>query len=93
MLLGSPSALGKSSTSASTARSRGSLAMTPRESYVRLMRKTPSVGAAPRVSVMPYMPLTLAGSTLEPPVSVPMASGAKPAAMLTADPDDEPPDI
>jgi len=55
--------------------------------------KTPSVGTECRGSVSPYRPLTLAGRTLDPPVSVPIARGLKPAEMLTADPDDEPAEI
>lgn len=43
------------------------------------------------MSVMPYKPLTLAGNTFEPVVSVPIPRGLNPAAMPTAGPEDEPP--
>ena len=36
-------------------------------------------------------PLKAAGMRTEPPVSVPIATGARPRATATAEPDDEPP--
>ena len=41
----------------------------------------------------PVIPLNEAGSRTEPPVSLPIAASAKPAATATADPLDEPPEI
>jgi hypothetical protein len=40
---------------------------------------------------MPVMPQKLAGWRIEPPVSVPVAAGARRAATATALPPDEPP--
>ena len=40
---------------------------------------------------MPVMPQKLAGCRIEPPVSVPVAAGAKRAATAAALPPDEPP--
>ena len=42
---------------------------------------------------MPTIPQTAAGWRIEPPVSVPMASGASYAATAAAEPPDEPPGI
>jgi len=47
----------------------------------------------PLVGVIPYTPAALAGKTLEPPVSVPMAKGLKPADILTPEPDEDPAEI
>jgi hypothetical protein len=40
---------------------------------------------------MPVMPQNEAGWRIEPPVSVPVAAGARPAATATALPPDDPP--
>ncbi|MCY1221347.1 hypothetical protein D9M72_334000 [compost metagenome] len=40
---------------------------------------------------MPVMPENDAGWRIEPPVSVPVAAGARPAATAAAEPPDEPP--
>jgi hypothetical protein len=40
---------------------------------------------------MPVMPQKLAGWRMEPPVSVPVAAGNRPAATAAAEPPDEPP--
>ncbi len=40
---------------------------------------------------MPVMPQKLAGWRMEPPVSVPVAAGARRAATATAEPPEEPP--
>src|SRR5262245_19777860 len=45
---------------------------------------------APMVGLMPTTPLAAAGQTIEPSVSVPIASGASLAATATAEPLDEP---
>jgi hypothetical protein len=47
----------------------------------------------PAVTFRPTMPHQPAGSRTEPPVSVPMAIGARPAATATAEPLDEPPGV
>ena len=50
------------------------------------------VGTAPTVGLRPMTPFMDAGDTIDPSVSVPTASGARPAAIAAApDPDDEPP--
>ena len=40
---------------------------------------------------MPVMPHSAAGWRIEPPVSVPVAAGARPPAIAAADPPDDPP--
>ncbi len=50
--------------------------------WVRLTR--------PTVGLNPTTPLTEAGQTIEPFVSVPIATGARPTATAAALPDDEP---
>jgi hypothetical protein len=45
----------------------------------------------PGVGLSPTIPQNEAGMRIEPPVSVPMASGTCPAATAAADPLDEPP--
>ena len=45
---------------------------------------------SPLVGLMPTMPQALAGLTIEPSVSVPIASGASPAATPAADPELDP---
>ena len=45
---------------------------------------------SPSVGLMPTIPQAWAGLTIEPSVSVPTASGARPAATATADPELEP---
>src|SRR5207247_1879484 len=47
----------------------------------------------PAVTLRPTMPHHAAGSRTEPPVSVPMATGARPAATATPEPLDEPPGV
>ena len=47
----------------------------------------------PAVTFRPTMPHHAAGSRTEPPVSVPIAAGARPAATATAEPLDEPPGV
>lgn len=63
------------------------------QSKLLLNLNTPSVGNTSQESFSPYKPFTLAGYTFEPAVSVPIAKGANPAAMLTAEPDDDPPAV
>ena len=47
----------------------------------------------PYVGLTPTVPVTAAGCRIEPPVSVPMASGASNAASDAAEPPPEPPGI
>ena len=65
--------------------------MGPGLSWLALMGTTPPVGTAPTVGLSPTTPLTDAGQTMEPSVSVPTARGTSPAATAAPDPDDEPP--
>src|SRR6202453_4869371 len=57
---------------------------------------TGEIGTMPRrltrplVGLMPTMPQALAGQTIEPSVSVPTASGARPAATPAAEPELDP---
>src|SRR5258708_32877267 len=52
---------------------------------------TPVRGTRPWVGLSPVMPQYAAGMRMEPPVSVPMATGIIPAATAAPDPDDDPP--
>src|SRR5438309_6888163 len=52
---------------------------------------TPQRGTRPYVGFMPTTPQSAAGWRIEPPVSVPSAKSASPAATATADPPDDPP--
>ena len=52
---------------------------------------TPSTGTRPQVVFRPAIPQQAAGIRMEPPVSVPRATSASPAATATADPLDDPP--
>src|ERR1700759_4595776 len=52
---------------------------------------TPSSGTRPQVVFRPAIPQQAAGIRTEPPVSVPRATSASPAATATAEPLDEPP--
>src|ERR671917_585109 len=51
----------------------------------------PKRDTAPYVGLRPTMPLRAAGWRIEPPVSVPIAHGASPAATAAAEPPLEPP--
>ena len=68
-------------------------AITPTESSVVERGSTPSRDTASAVGLNPVNPHSAAGIRMEPPVSVPMATGAMPSATDTAAPDDEPPGI
>src|SRR3989475_8264997 len=52
---------------------------------------TPQRGTRPYVGFMPTTPQSAAGWRIEPPVSVPSAKSASPAATATADPPEDPP--
>ena len=54
---------------------------------------TPWVLMRPTVVLRPTMPHHAAGRRTEPPVSVPMAAGARPAATATPEPLDDPPGV
>src|SRR6185437_6007712 len=60
-------------------------------SSVRESGKTPVLSIRPSLVLNPTMPQKPAGARIEPPVSEPMAQGARPPATATAAPDDEPP--
>ena len=51
---------------------------------------TPCVGHSPTVVFSPATPQRAAGTRTEPPVSVPSVKPARPAAVATPEPDDEP---
>ena len=50
-------------------------------------------GTRPKLGLRPKVPVKCAGIRIEPPPSVPRASGAKRAASATAEPPDEPPGV
>ncbi len=81
-----PCRASKARAQSSTARARG-----PTESSVGLRGYTPLRPMRPTVVFSPAMPHRAAGMRTEPPVSLPMATGASPAATATAEPDEEPP--
>src|SRR5574337_2134741 len=54
------------------------------------MGMIPARLTSPRLGLMPTTPLTEEGQTMEPSVSVPIATVAKPAATAAADPELEP---
>ena len=51
----------------------------------------PAVESSPTVGLSPTQPFNELGSTIEPSVSVPIASGTSPPATAAPDPDDDPP--
>jgi len=79
---------------ASTAKSRATSAterpMGPGTSWLALIGTTPPVGTVPTVGLRPTTPLTEAGHTMDPSVSVPTASGTRPAASAAPDPTTSP---
>ena len=66
-------------------------ANTDTQSSVRQAGTTPAVETRPRVGFSPTMLLSAAGTRPEPAVSVPSASGTRPAATATAEPELDPP--
>ena len=68
-------------------------AIGPGLSWLALMGTTPCVDTAPTVGLIPATPLSDAGQVMDPSVSVPMASGARPAATAAADPEEDPPGL
>src|SRR5437773_4489860 len=67
--------------------------MGPGVSSVVESGSTPKVLMRPTVTFRPTMPHHEAGSRTDPPVSVPIAAGASPAATATPEPLDEPPGV
>ncbi len=65
--------------------------MGPGLSWLALIGTMPPVGTEPTVGFSPTIPLTDAGQTMDPSVSVPTARGTRPAASAAPDPDEEPP--
>ena len=63
------------------------------QSSVRHAGTTPAVEISPRLGFNPTMLLSMAGTRPEPAVSVPSASGTRPADTATADPELDPPGI
>src|SRR5437764_5299238 len=68
-------------------------ANTDTQSSVRHAGTTPAVEINPRLGFNPTMLLSIAGTRPEPAVSVPSASGTRPAETATADPELDPPGI
>ena len=63
------------------------------QSSERQAGTTPAVETRPRLGLSPTMLLSPAGTRPEPAVSVPSASGTRPAATATAEPELDPPGI
>ena len=81
------------SVSNSAARSSEDFAMPPILSVSGDHGLVPSVDRSPAVALRPYSAALFAGCTIEPSVSVARESGAKPAAIPTALPEDDPPGV
>src|SRR5215207_9098661 len=75
------------------AQSRTDLAIGPAWSSELAKETMPQREQRPYVGLMPQMPVKAAGWRMEPPVSVPVAAGAMPAATAAADPPDDPPGV
>ena len=65
----------------------------PATSSVGANAITPDKGYAWRVGLRPTTPQAAAGWRIEPPVSVPVAAGARPAATAAAEPPEDPPGV
>ena len=63
------------------------------QSSVRHAGTRPALEISPRLGFNPTMLLSIAGTRPEPAVSVPSASGTRPAETATADPELDPPGI
>src|ERR1700678_1444583 len=74
----------------SAAASATHLVMGPAVSWALGIGTMPEWLTRPRVGLSTAMPQLLAGLTIDPSVSVPMASGARPAATATAEPELDP---
>lgn len=75
----------------SIAKSAADLAMGPAESHNLEIGTMPEMETIPMVGLRVYKAALLAGMVREPFVSVPIATGAYPAATPTAEPEEEPP--
>src|SRR5580693_3526489 len=62
----------------------------PTGSWEKQFGNTPRRLTSPYVGLSPAMPQASAGPRIEPPVSLPIVAGAKPAAIAAPDPDEEP---
>src|SRR5581483_5670784 len=81
---------GPARTESSAAASATHVAIGPAVSWTGEIGTMPRRLIMPIVGLMPTMPQALAGQTIEPSVSVPTASGARPAATPAAEPELEP---
>ncbi len=68
-------------------------AIGPTQSIVDSAGTTPRRLTRPKVGLRPKIPQHAAGMRIEPPVSVPIAKSARPAATAAADPLEDPPGI
>src|SRR5438105_6212499 len=68
-----------------------SAAIGPAWSYVGASGKHPSSGTRPKLGLKPVIPQQAAGMRIEPPLSVPRATSARPAAIAAAEPPLDPP--
>lgn len=75
------------------ARSSGERAIPPTESRLFAIGTTPSMGIVPTAGFKAYSDAREAGATIEPTVSAPRDTMAKPAETSTAEPEDEPPGV
>lgn len=71
--------------------SRAHFAIGPAESKSYEIGHIPSCGINPRVGFREYTSARVAGMSRDPFVSVPIATGAKPADTPTAEPEEDPP--
>src|ERR1700761_9796110 len=81
---------GPASTDSNAAASATEAAIGPAVSCARDSGTMPVLLTRPRVGLRPTTPQALDGETIDPSVSVPMASGAKPAERPAAEPELEP---
>ena len=75
------------------AASRTVRAMGPAVSWLEEMGTIPLRLTRPTVGLMPTIPFMVAGLTMEPEVSVPTATGQKPAETATPEPELDPPGV
>ena len=66
-------------------------AIGPGTSWLKLTGITPRVETELTLGLIPTTPLSDAGQTIDPSVSVPTANGISPAATAAPEPDEEPP--
>ena len=87
---GTSAALGVAIAASNAPASRTLRANGPAVSKLAAIGMMPRASTTPSVGLMPTTPLTLAGETMDPSVSVPTASGARRAAAATAEPLEDP---